>query len=212
MPLLRLHRIDENCQWGFWETTETEAELWDRLTPNRYDEVYLQSITHEARRLAALAVRVLAQEMLSQWQLAYQGISKDAHERPYLAGYPYYISLSHTQGYAVVIMHRSQPVGVDIEAVQEKLRRVAHKFLNDAEFADSDNQLEKLCVYWCAKEVLYKKNGEKQLSLREQTHIHPFDGSPEGMLTGELNKNGGITKSTIVYTSQFGCIIAYSYQ
>src|SRR3712207_8655610 len=38
----------------------------------------------------------------------------------------------------------------------------------------SQNNLEKLCIYWCAKETLYKVHSEKQLDFRKNIKIEKF--------------------------------------
>src|SRR4028119_365849 len=119
MPLYKIEVINGDCIWGVWQIAEPIEELMNQLQTNEYDLQYLESVTHEGKRLESLAVRVLAQQLLTKWQFNYKGIIKDIHDKPYLAYCPYHISVSHTSGYAVVIIHRVCKVGIDIEFIKE---------------------------------------------------------------------------------------------
>lgn len=212
MPLVRLTKINNNCIWGLWKITESVEVLETQLIPNHHDTPYLASVTHEGKKAESLAVRVLSMHMLQEWQYAYAGIFKDQHEKPYLADLPVHISISHTSHYAAVIMHRYMEVGIDIEFVKEKLLKVAHKFLNEQEWQDAANDLQKLCVYWSAKEVLYKKYGRKQLSLKEEIHIEPFRLKAAGLIQGTVIKNGFSMQNQIIYMIIDNLIISFSFE
>lgn len=212
MPLHKIEVINEDCIWGIWQITEPIEQLLNILQANTYDLGYLDSVTHEGKRLESLAVRVLAQRLLSYWQITYKGIIKDIHDKPYLADCPYHISVSHTYGYAVVIIHRLFKVGIDIEFVKEKLIKVAPKYLSTVELRNAQDDLEKLCIYWCAKEVLYKKNGMKFLSLKDEIFIYPFTKQFSGIIRGEILKQGKQESARIVYMKLSDLLIAYSYE
>ena len=211
MPVVRMDVINENCLWGLWRITETADALQEQLNTNVYDAAHVETITHPAKITEALAVRLLAQHILSYWQASYKGVCKDIHDKPYLVNSTYQISLSHTHQYAAVIINRYQKVGIDIEFVKEKLAKVASKFLSVKELTDAGSRLEKLCIYWCAKEALYKKNGLKQLSFKEHIFINPFLLAQEGTLTGHIMKDGDEEIAKVSYLSVSDLTIAYSF-
>lgn len=212
MPLFRLTVINKDCIWGLWEITESVETLNAQLPPTIHDTQYLASVTHEGKKAESLAVRVLAKHMLHAWDYAYRGIIKDQHDKPYLADLPVHLSISHTSSYAAVIMHKHQEVGIDIEFIKEKLLKVAHKFLNDQEYEDAGNDLQKLAVYWSAKEVLYKKYGRRQLSLKEEINITPFELYTSGKITGAVEKNGYSRQNKIIYMIIDNLIISFSFE
>jgi 4'-phosphopantetheinyl transferase len=211
MPLSQLSVVNKDCLWGLWEITESAEALNAQLLPNIHDTQYLASVTHEGKKTESLAVRVLARYMLHEWQYAYYGIIKDQHDKPYLAGLPVHLSISHTSRYAAVIMHKHREVGIDIEFIKEKLLKVAHKFLNKQEYQDAGNDLQKLCIYWSAKEVLYKKYGRRQLSLREEISINPFKLYTSGKITGAVEKDGYSVQNEIIYMIIDDLIISFSF-
>lgn len=211
MPLYYTEAVHENCIWGIWEIKETTGVLSELLIDNSYDINHLQHITNEGKKTESLAVRVLAQYLLGHWNLAYKGIEKDSADKPHLADYSFSISLSHTARYAGAIIHRTQKVGIDIEQIRAKLIKVAPKFLSAGEAASAGDDQEKLCIYWCSKEVLYKKYGKKNLSLKDQIYIYPFDKQRQTTIYGEIIQAGYREPATIIYMKLFDYILAYSY-
>lgn len=212
MPLSQLTVINKDCIWGLWEITESAEVLYAQLPHSIHDTQYLASVTHEGKRAESLAVRLLVKRMLQEWHCAYMGIIKDEHDKPYLAELPIHISISHTSRYAAVILHKQQEVGIDIEFIKEKLLKVAHKFLNEQEYEDAGKDLQKLCVYWSAKEVLYKKYGRRQLSLKEEIYINPFELRTSGKITGTVEKNGYSMQNEILYMIIDNLIISFSFE
>ncbi len=212
MPLVQQTSINAECIWGLWQITESLQQLEAQLPLPMHDAHYLNTVTHEGKRMESLAVRILARHLLKHWGYTYGGIIKDNHDKPYLVSCPFHISISHTSEYAAVILHKHRQVGIDIEFVKEKLQKVAHKFLSTEEQQDAGSDLEKLCVYWSAKEVMYKKYGQKQVSLREDIRIRPFTLRNEGKLTGVVEKEEVYLKSEIVYMIINNLIISYSFE
>ncbi|HEV7232175.1 MAG TPA: 4'-phosphopantetheinyl transferase superfamily protein, partial [Bacteroidia bacterium] len=86
--------------------------------------------------------------------------------------------------------------GVDIELIKPRIIPIASKFMSDEEMKNIDPALktEQLHVYWCAKEALYKLNGEKELIFRESLLVSPFLYNPAGgtlearIVTKDMNR------------------------
>jgi len=82
-------------------------------------------------------------------------------------------------------LHRSRPVGIDIEPIREQFTRVVPRVLSTDEIVHAAGDPHRLAVYWCAKEALYKLYGKRQLTFREHLHVEPFtDDASE--LTGHV--------------------------
>jgi 4'-phosphopantetheinyl transferase len=62
--------------------------------------------------------------------------------------------------------------------------------------SDAANDLVKLCIYWCAKEALYKIHGKKNLLFADHLRVEPFTLSTGGYLLGRILFN---EKETIVH-------------
>jgi 4'-phosphopantetheinyl transferase len=97
--------------------------------------------------------------------------------KPYLAGRPEHISISHSHDKLVIILNREKNTGVDIELVRDKVLTVRHKFLNEAEALFAGTDVEKLISIWAAKESMYKYHGLKGLDFKTNISVEDFDGT-----------------------------------
>lgn len=136
-----------------------------------------------------LASRALLQQL-------YQGktieLHKDEFNKPSLSidGAPYFISISHSNDYAVIIVSHENQVAIDIEKIDERVIRVAHKFIRDDEQVPSAAfQTMAYTIIWSAKETLYKHYGKKELDFKQHLSIEPF-----GQVSGSFDIRGHIRK------------------
>lgn len=93
--------------------------------------------------------------------------------KPFVEGWN--ISISHTRGLAAVILSRSLAVAIDLEYVDTRVNRIAHKFLRKDE---SPSCLVSRIVHWCAKETMYKLFSEQHLAFMD-IRVLPFSLSEE---------------------------------
>lgn len=186
MPLIHLENLNPQCTWGIWEIQENSQELIQQLAPRSSEAFYLRYIEHEVKRRESAAARLVIKHILEQKNEEYMGILKNATGKPYLADGAYRISLSHSTKYAAGIVHTSQEVGIDIERVQEKLLPISKRVLSLDEQKDVGGNLEKLAVYWCAKETLYKIYSKGQVFFNRDLLISPFKLQKQGTLKSLL--------------------------
>lgn len=212
MPLFKHETINTNCIWGIWEITETIEELYHLWSPNEHDTAYFLSISHEDRRKQTLASRALVQYLLHSWKKSYWGIIKNRQGKPLLAEHEYYVSVSHTEKYAAAILHKLCPVGIDIEPIKEKMQRVIPRVLSQEEYTHANNSVEMYCIYWCAKEALYKLHSRKNLSFREQIKINDFELQRNGTLFGTVTTEADHTSCAIIYQKIDNFIVAYTFE
>ncbi len=184
MPFVYAENITEDCRLLVWELTETEEAL-RKILPAAADQTELATISHSQKKREWLAGRVLLTQIVAEAGEVFQGTWRDEYGKPFLIGSNHSISLTHTLDYVAAVIHPTLPVGIDMEKMDEKLRRTARKFLNDGEMAEAGEDLQKLCVYWCGKEALYKLNGRNQVSFKNHIRIAPFDKDME-LLQGTL--------------------------
>jgi len=92
------------------------------------------------------------------------------------------ISISHTKGYAAVLLHSKVDPGIDIELDSRSAEKVATRILSPEELEScSDNEgysNKKLLIHWCSKEAIFKMIPENIVSYAKQIHIslnHPVD-------------------------------------
>ena len=166
--------INSDCLATLRAITEDESTLRTHLPLTVSEESELELITHPAQRVEWLACRVAIQQLTESQGLSYIGLKKDEFGKPHLLNSPWHISLSHTGGWAAAVLHRSRPVGIDIEPIRDQFTRVVPRVLSADEIAHAANNPNRLAVYWCAKEALYKLYGKRQLTFREHLHVEPF--------------------------------------
>jgi phosphopantetheinyl transferase (holo-ACP synthase) len=111
----------------------------------------------------------------------------DDKGKPYLANDPRHISLSHSHDKLVMIINEHEPTGIDIELIRNKVLRIRHKFLSPAEMDETGENVEKLLVYWAAKETLYKIYGLKEVDFISHLFVKPFIKHNLGTIIGEIN-------------------------
>jgi phosphopantetheinyl transferase len=102
-----------------------------------------------------------------------------AERKPFLRNRPEHISISHSHDKLAIIINRTEPTGIDIELIRDKVKNIQHKFLNDHELRVANNDVDKLLTYWAAKEALYKVYGLKEVEFS----LHLF---VEGLETKDL--------------------------
>lgn len=114
-------------------------------------------------------------------------IVKNELGKPIAANSSLHISLSHSKWWGAAAVSETKLVGIDIETLEERIERIAHKFLQPDELAAiADKRIETLTLYWSAKESLYKLYSEKQLDFASQLLIAPFEVKAEGMLNATI--------------------------
>jgi 4'-phosphopantetheinyl transferase len=178
MAIVFSKNITEQSIITLWKIEEEADFFLKYLQIKKEDLATYSNATHPIKQLEWLASRTCVKHTVELLEQCYQGIEKDDLNNPSLSEIKGFVSISHTSNYAVAIVSLEEEVGVDIEKVSNKLRRVAHKFLSEPERLHAGDDLLRMCIYWCAKESLYKWYGKKNLSFKDNIFIEPFEGNP----------------------------------
>jgi phosphopantetheinyl transferase len=185
MPLFLRHTAPLR---GVWKIDESPVELFSRLAlpANRRLPAKLRN-TGRVREW--LAVRALLKELLGEETC----IAYHPGGAPYLPDRNLHIGISHTRGYAAVILSERHPVGIDIEYPNERALRVRRRFMNPEEEAmiDPAHEAEHLLLCWCAKETLYKLAGRSGTDPLRHLHLSPFAFGASGSLTATETRSPG---------------------
>lgn len=167
-----------------WHASEPVETLRAKAQLTTSEEEVLQKITHPRRRQQWLTVRVALKHLLTQLGHPYTEIYKDPQGKPHLRRSNWHISLAHCDAWAFVAVDTQKPIGIDIQQPHAKLQNVCTKFLTQAAIQDADNDLEKLCIYWSAKEAIYKAHGGVGISSMQDIAVEAFDKQRQGTLRG----------------------------
>jgi 4'-phosphopantetheinyl transferase len=162
------------------------------------------------KRLEWLSGRALLKTLVENCGLNYVGIRKDEYGKPFLKEHEFQISLSHSYPYVAAQIHNSESVGIDLEQPKDKLLKIAHRVLSPAEQTDAGENIVKHCVYWCAKEALYKLYGKRGLHFENQLNLEPFVLQPIGDLTGQIKIESQNIKVSLSYIVQSEYVMVYT--
>lgn len=198
MALVYLRELDTETKFAIWKIEETAEELLERLQLDEHEKSVIERLSKGKRTLHWLASRVLLRCLLKTDEFI--ACPSDENGKPYLPHYPYEISFTHSYDYAGLIMSKKGRCGIDIEIVKDKVLRIKEKFLKPKElaFIQNDN-IEQLYACWCAKEAVYKLQGNKGISFRENMTILPFHYKPQGVMTLMLRKDHIATSYQVYY-------------
>lgn len=206
MPPCNFIKINNDSAHLLWHIDEPEEVLLRESKLSPLAQTAYQKIIHPRKRREWLAARLALKKLLEKWGHVYTDLRKDTWGRPHLENSGLHLSIAHNSPFAFAAVDRKNPIGIDIQLPCSKLQGVKEKFLNDEEIRDSDNNLEKLCIYWCAKEAVYKSQGGKNLSLKQDIRISAFTKKDQGTFLGEI----GSKFFVIHYSFYDGHVLAWS--
>jgi 4'-phosphopantetheinyl transferase len=195
MPLLDIKQINPHTVLGIWQTDETLDSLVNML-PTYVDAAQIEQV-HPKRKKEWLASRVLIYKLLEQFTSIPAVLLKNENGKPYFKDQQLHISISHSPYLAAAILSDKYEVGIDIELVSQKALRIADKFLSEAEKEFTAQNEEQTCLYWSAKETLYKLYSRKQLIFKDNLILYPHQAY--NMLNGQI-KTANFSK---LYQIQF---------
>lgn len=164
MAIFFQHSINDETRLGIWRIEEPESFFLERVPLK-------QQVTHPYKRLQHLAGRLLLPELFPDFPLSEIQVADT--RKPFLEGEKYHFSISHCGNFAAAIASSNRRVGVDIELVTPRLKRIAHKFLGEDEkrylekWKDlSALYLQMLTIIWSAKEAIFKSYGLGNMDFR----------------------------------------------
>jgi len=136
---------------------------------------YLPTISKmtENRKREWLAIRVLLKKILGEEkEILYNSLGK-----PYLSDNSFFISISHTKGYAAIILNKENEVAIDIEKISSRVENIRKRFVNEEEekALSKNNERIHLLLHWSAKESLFKWLGVENVDFKTHLHICPFE-------------------------------------
>lgn len=167
MPLFKTIPI-EGGLIGLWKFEETTADLLPDFSEEELADPNFLKYTHEKRKIEWLATRTLIRQLIgSNFSISYLSSGK-----PILNHYQFkHISISHSRDFVAVILHEHLKVGIDIEETTRDYKRIEKKYLSDIELIQTNRNPLQQCLYWCAKEAIFKLVDDEGIEFRQQIHI-----------------------------------------
>lgn len=198
MPLYKKIELPE-ATIGLWRIEEDIAFFQSKFPP--------VAIANESKRLQWYATRNLLNELCGKEC----EVIKLESGKPVLKDSSHHISISHTAQYAAVIVCEKNQVGVDLELVNPKVERIAHKFLYPEEIAAirPEQKIEKMILYWSVKEALYKLYGHRNVEFMTQLLVEPFELKTKEVLDATINTESVNEKLKVHYEFLDGHVLSY---
>ena len=203
MALFLIKDLDDpaHSRVGVWKITESEAEL-RTMTSIPSDELEeISYIKNESLRKQRLAVRALLDAMFEEKV----DLSHHDNGKPYIENNAINISITHTDQYVAVILNEEDEVGIDCESLNRDFSAVEKKALSDEEIGDLEDEQknEKLAIYWCAKEAIFKLTSQYDVDFAEQIQIDGFRYRNEGELSSTFTDKDGYEQELNLYYFTF---------
>ncbi len=190
------HHKDDSLEWAVCSIDESFSELSALCNDDSLVAYALENFGSEKRRCEWLAARILIKRLAGSCA----DVCYSPDGKPLLRDDSRHISISHTDGYVAVALHREYNVGVDVEVVGTKILKLYRRILNDKEIdsLDKNNELVAMLLHWSAKESLYKIVGNKGGSFAENFAVSPFVVNSSGNFPISYTDNGLLIKRATV--------------
>lgn len=169
MPLHKTIQANKHTKVYVWKIEETIADFRNNIYLNERSISRIDKMKSELHQRGFLSVRYLLKEAgYSDNELFYTEDGK-----PHLKD-GNHISITHSYTFSAIVVSATQ-VGIDMEMNREKIKRIAHKFVDiENDFLQEENLIEQLTVIWGAKESLYKIHPDGGLLFRQHLPIEAF--------------------------------------
>ncbi|WP_029903519.1 4'-phosphopantetheinyl transferase superfamily protein [Prevotella sp. 10(H)] len=179
---------------GVWKIEETKEELLTSLIHKEWvSNIY--SIKSESRILEILSARLLIKELTGEEkEILYNNTGK-----PYFADNSSYISISHTKRFVAVAINKEKPIGLDIEQISDKIRRVQSRIIGPKEYVDESHELVHLLLHWSAKEAMFKFLDADSIDFREHLFVNKFVPQQSGIFTTMESRTDSQHRFTAYY-------------
>lgn len=157
---------------------EKESNYLKTLTSNEKNR--FDSIKHPTKKLEFAASRFLKHELFGNQEIKYL-----EHGTPVLEqtdpSQKLHISITHSRNYTAIAQHQSFPIAVDLEWIDDKSVRLAHKFCHEQEALSFNmHSKEEMTLLWSFKETLYKLSDRNGLIFKEDIRVSKSDKAYSG--------------------------------
>jgi len=170
--MAEFRRKNDSSELAVVPLLEDSESLLARLS---FKDKYLPTIERmtENRKREWLTIRVLLKELSGEEkEILYTSFGK-----PYLSDNSFHISISHTKGYAALIINNENETAIDIEKISSRVENIRSRFVNEEEekALSTADRITRLLLYWSAKESLFKLLSVENVDFKRHLHIQPFE-------------------------------------
>ncbi len=210
MPTIYKKEFSNGLQIGVWQINETENELISKLTLSKDELSYLESIQSSKRYKHWLASRVLIKDLLQTDEFIEFEYNKTG--KPNLVNVDGFVSISHAADVAAIALSKKHEVGIDIEKMQEKIVRIAPKFMlpEEIEECNENNKVRAMYVHWCIREAVFKCYGKGQLDFKKHILLEAISSSNNQCVKTQIKKENEQLSYNVYYDVLDEYMLAYT--
>lgn len=168
----KIEKIDSSSALAIKIIESQEEEALDFLSFR--EKLSFANISHPEKRKEWATARMAMRDALELLHVPYPGFFKDEHGKSQVMNGNGFVSLSHTEGLAGAIFHRDTPVGIDMDFIREKILKIGFRFLDKSELEFLDKDPLHYTMAWSAKESIFKCQGKRGVSFRNNILLEPF--------------------------------------
>lgn len=168
----KIEKIDSSSALAIKIIESQEEEALDFLSFR--EKLSFANISHPEKRKEWATARMAMRDALEVLHVPYPGFFKDEHGKSQVMNGNGFVSLSHTEGLAGAIFHRDTPVGIDMDFIREKILKIGFRFLDKSELEFLDKDPLHYTMAWSAKESIFKCQGKRGVSFRDNILLEPF--------------------------------------
>lgn len=206
--LFRQQDIDAgNGKLGIWKITEN-LHLLQKLYSEHYNEPVPSTITSSKRLSEWICTRLLVIHLMGK-PIA---IEYSIAGKPSLKDISYQISISHTDNYVAILIHKDKNVGIDIEKYSDRILRVAPRFIAENEYVDETQAPTHSLLHWSAKETLFKMLPETEIDFKQHLFLQPFTPTKNGTILARESRTEECTSFVIHYEVAEDYVLTWSLQ
>lgn len=171
MPHFKTINVPEGLI-GVWQLAESVADLIPNFSIEELENPDFLKYTHDKRKSEWLTTRVLLKQLIGpDFVITYNSIGK-----PSINHHQYkFLSISHSRDFLAIYLHQKLEVGIDIENENRNYAPIIKRFLSADELTIAGTNTRLQCLYWCAKEAVFKLVPDEGVEFKEQILISPFN-------------------------------------
>lgn len=152
---------------------------------NEKELTYFRSLKNEKRKKEWCGTRILLKEIYGE----YLSVNYDKNGKPNIKKKSF-VSITHSGDYIAVIISNKEETGIDIEIINERIIRTAHKFIpaKESDILKKNNDIDKIYLHWCAKETLFKIKGGGGYDFIKDFNVEVKEIKNKGNIKSSISK------------------------
>lgn len=205
----RIH-IEDHGIVGLWHITEPVEELLSMIRFTEGEQETFERFKNKSRKAHWLSYRLAIRQLLGEDRK--YSFEYDENGKILLANHDYQLSVTHSGDYSAVIISSKFNVGIDIERISERIKRVAKKFMSKEELKRVPflRRSKYLTAIWSAKEALYKVCNNRDITFENHIQIELNRVEKKGSMTGMVLTNNILKEYKLYYQFYKNYILVYT--